>query len=79
MRATAAVKQCRGRFVLTRSIGMPAASQEDGASSRQEGLARVLTLLREALQIVDLLGEYPEHGAKLNEVIESFEEELGDQ
>lgn len=42
----------------------------EGASG--EDRARALSLLREALEIIDSLGEHPEIGARLNDVIESL-------
>ena len=53
---------------------MPAANHEPGASLRKER-ARVLSLLREALEVLDTLGKYPDLGARLNDIIESLREE----
>ena len=43
----------------------------EGASSGEER-ARALLLLGEALEIIDSLGEHPELGARLNDIIESL-------
>ena len=58
---------------------MPAAYQKAGASPRQERVARAVELLREALQIIDSIGEFPDLGATLNEVIEGLEEQSDGQ
>lgn len=67
------------RVALLGSFRVPAASQDVGASPDEERVKRALLLLREALQIIDDIGEYPEAGAKLNDVIESLFEECGSQ
>ena len=50
-----------------------AIQKADGSSGEER--ARALLLLREALAIIDSLREYPEVGARLNDVIESLADE----
>lgn len=53
---------------------MQVAIHEAGDSSGEER-ARAISLLREALNIIDALGERPELGARLDEVIELLTDE----
>lgn len=65
------------RVVLLGSFRVPAAPQDVGVSSGEERVVRALVLLREALQIIDDIGEYPEVGAKLNDVVECLVQDSG--
>ena len=49
---------------------MRLAIHEDASSGEER--ARALSLLCEALEIIDSLGEYPDLGARLNDIIESL-------
>ena len=62
--------------MLTMAVSVPLGGFQmrlaihEGASGEER--ARALLLLREALEIIDSLGEHPEIGARLNDVIESL-------
>lgn len=51
---------------------MPAATQGADDSSRDERLQRAITLLSQALSLIDQLEEYPELGARLQGLIEDL-------
>lgn len=52
---------------------MSASDEEADGSSRVIKLRRAISLLEEALQVVDDLQDYPEVGARLAGLIESLE------
>jgi len=54
---------------------MPAAIQGADGPEEVYTVARALLLLKEALEIVDQLGERPEVGARLQGVIDSLEDD----
>ena len=56
---------------------MPAANQDADRSSREDQVDRALSLMGEALDILDNLGGVPELAARLDEVIERFKEHEG--
>jgi hypothetical protein len=63
--------------VLLGGIRMTAATQDAGGSSIGPTVGRVLSLLQQALQMLDEMGDCPELGARLQEVIDALEERSG--
>lgn len=55
------------------------ATNECEASDRGSGLDAAISYLMEALQILDMDGEHPELGARIQEVIDALEVRLGTQ
>lgn len=57
---------------------MPGTTHDGDRSSDEARLERVLVLLSESLEILDGLGDFPDLGARLQQVIESLEERRSD-
>jgi hypothetical protein len=59
---------------ISRMSAALSAGAEDKGVIGYEGVGRALTLLREALNVVDSIKAPPEIGARIQEVVDSLEE-----
>lgn len=68
-------KRCDCGVILLGGINMPANDLDAENLAPDPTLARVLSLLEDALQELDSLGSYPEAGARLQQIIDEVEQQ----